>query len=76
MTQKNELKILCPFCSAPYTAKMLWDIEEYGAGCATCGPESADIKLEIVCSNCKKIVYKVEGKSDDIIFSKYHQHLQ
>lgn len=41
------------------------NIEEYGAGCDTCGPESADVKLEIKCSNCKRMVYAKEGKSYD-----------
>lgn len=61
----NQFKILCPFCDAPYTAEMLIELEEYGEGCETCGPESADLSLEIKCSNCKKLVYKKEGKGYD-----------
>lgn len=61
--EDNEFKVLCPFCNAPYTAKMLVELEEYGEGCETCGPESADLSLEIKCSNCGRTVYKKEGKS-------------
>ena len=65
MIEQTNFKILCPFCSAPYTAEMLIDLEEGGSGCETCGPESADLKIEIRCSECKKIVYVKEGKSYD-----------
>lgn len=61
--EEKGFKILCPYCNSPYTAKMLVDLEEYGAGCETCGPESADLSLEIRCTNCNKLVYKKEGKS-------------
>ena len=62
---ENELKILCPFCSAPYDADMLIALEDGDTGCETCGPSAANLKLEIVCSNCKRIVYVKEGKSYD-----------
>lgn len=54
----GELKVLCPFCRAPYTAKMeddLWASQS----CDTCGPE-IDGDITIKCSNCKKVVYKKE----------------
>lgn len=61
----NDFKIFCVYCNAPWDADMHLNIEEYGAGCDTCGPESADVKLEIKCSNCKRMVYAKEGKSYD-----------
>jgi len=64
MTEENTLKILCPFCNEPYTAEMLIDLEE-GNDCDTCGGDSADLTVEIKCANCKKIVYKKEGKGYD-----------
>lgn len=55
---ENELKIICPFCNAPYTAEMANDL--YAAdGCETCGPE-IEGSVIITCSNCKKVVYKKE----------------
>lgn len=65
METKGEFKIFCVYCNAPWDAQMLVDIEDYGAGCETCGPESSDVKLEIKCSNCKRVVYVKEGKSYD-----------
>ena len=61
----SEFKILCPFCDAPYTAKMIVELEEYSEHCETCGPESPNLSLEIKCENCKRTVYKKEGKSYD-----------
>lgn len=54
----EELKILCPFCNAVYTAEMLEDLDAAG-GCPTC---SVGISGEIVikCDHCKKIVYVKE----------------
>lgn len=59
------LTILCPYCDAPFTAQMLVDLEESAISCYTCGPESANLKIEIKCSNCQRLVYKKEGKSYD-----------
>lgn len=62
MEDKKELKIVCPFCNAPYTADMkdnLYSSEGYG--CDTCGGGgSVEGTFEIVCTNCKKVVYKKE----------------
>ncbi len=65
MKEETNFKIVCPFCSEPYDAEMMIDLEEHSGGCETCGPESADLKIEIKCSNCKKVVYVKEGKSYD-----------
>jgi len=59
------LKIQCIYCNAVWDAGMLLEIEDGGSGCETCGPESADVKVEIKCSNCKRVVYVKEGKSYD-----------
>ena len=61
MEEEKTLKIVCPFCNAPYTAKMQVDLFGGGGGCETCGygSEPSGI-LEIFCDNCKKLVYKKE----------------
>ena len=51
----NKLKILCPFCNACYTAKMLHELD-ISMMCDTCGGE-VEGKIEIKCSNCERIVY-------------------
>ena len=62
---KQEFKILCAFCGVPYDADMLIDFEEGGSGCESCGPEASELKIEIKCSNCDRVVYSKEGKSYD-----------
>jgi len=58
--ETGELKILCPFCEAPYTAKMKEDLHET-EGCDTCGyGEEIRGTITITCSNCGKVVYKKE----------------
>lgn len=54
----DELKIICPFCNAPYDAVMRSDLYTAG-GCETCGP-SIEGEIKVVCTNCKKVVYKKE----------------
>ena len=61
-TIPNELKILCPFCNSPYTAKMETELESTEKGCDSCGyGESAIVSIEVYCENCKRLVYKKEG---------------
>lgn len=55
----QELKILCPFCSAVYTAEMLDDLYSSG-GCETCGCGGIWGEITIECANCKRVVYKKE----------------
>lgn len=54
--EDTDLKILCPYCGAPWTAKMLVDYNttcySEETGCVT------EAWAEIYCSNCKKLVYK------------------
>ena len=59
----KEFKIICPFCNKEYTADMKTDLESSIEGCETCGQWS-EINgcIEIKCSNCKKVVYKKEGR--------------
>lgn len=63
--EKETLKIICPFCNAPYTADMLVDLDESTSCCETCGPDPVSVKIEIKCSNCEKVIYVKEGKSYD-----------
>ncbi len=60
MEQKNKkLKIICPFCNAPYTAEMEEDLFLTG-GCPTCDYKDYSGTIDIICNNCKKIVYSKE----------------
>ena len=63
--KETGFKIICPFCNAPYTAEMEIDLEDSMDGCETCGPDPVELKIEINCSNCKKVIYTKEGKSYD-----------
>jgi endogenous inhibitor of DNA gyrase (YacG/DUF329 family) len=61
MEEKTELKILCPYCGKPYTAEMLhklWLTE--GSYTTDCVASRMDSSIEIICTNCKKLVYKKE----------------
>lgn len=55
---ENELNIVCPFCNAPFTGSMQFDLSIAG-GCETCGSD-IEGSVDIYCSNCKKLVYKKE----------------
>lgn len=56
--ENNELKILCPFCNAPYTARMVREFDTISEGACSCGSWSHhEDTVEIICSNCNKIVY-------------------
>lgn len=54
---EDELKILCPYCNAPYTAKMETSFD-YSMGSEMTGAYDEEVSVEIYCSNCKKLVYK------------------
>ena len=57
----KKLTILCPFCSAPYTAEMEADYDYSGESEET-GRWGEKVTIEIYCSNCKKLIYtKKEG---------------
>ena len=57
----ENLKILCPYCNAPYTAEMLetLDICE-GSYTPDCVGSTIRGKIDIHCSKCKKLVYRKE----------------
>lgn len=55
----KELKIICPFCNAPYTAEMEANFN-IGEGCETCRSGSCSGTVDVICSNCKKLVYSKE----------------
>ena len=58
---QNPLKILCPFCRKPYTAKMIHELESINAGCPTCGyGAEVTITVKIVCEHCNRVVYTKE----------------
>ena len=60
MKEPQTLKIICPFCDAPYTAEMTESLFS-AEGCDTCGYGSEPQgSIEITCTNCKKVVYKKE----------------
>lgn len=58
MKKENELKILCPFCNAQYTAEMTRELETLSDGSCSCGSWSHhEDTVDIICSNCRKVVY-------------------
>jgi formate dehydrogenase maturation protein FdhE len=60
MTEPQELKILCPFCNAIWVAEMETDFD-YSMGSEYTGIYNETIKVEIKCSNCKKLIYTKEN---------------
>lgn len=54
---EKELKIICPFCNAPYTAEMLSDFD-YSMGSEYTGMYGENVTTAIYCSNCKRKVYQ------------------
>lgn len=59
MNKENELKILCPYCNKEFSLEMKIDLET-GFYCDTCGPGNQSATIDIVCSNCNKLVYRKE----------------
>ena len=58
---KYELKVFCPFCSSEYTASMLHQLEFSEASYTTnCVGEKIYGYIDIVCDNCKRLVYRKE----------------
>ncbi len=58
---KPEFKVLCPYCDAPFTAKMTNDLN-YSEGSYTpdCVLDKIYGNIDIICSNCSKLVYRKE----------------
>ena len=62
----NDLKVMCPFCNAAWTAEMESELVSICEGCDTCGDgKGATILLQIRCSNCKRVVYAKETDNYD-----------
>ena len=57
--KKQDFKIICPFCSAEWSAEMVEDLEVSG-GCDTCGDVDISGTIDIKCSNCKRVIYRKE----------------
>lgn len=54
----TTLTILCGFCNALWTAKMIQEYHYDAGNCDTCDYGSGVYgKVEIVCDNCKRVVY-------------------
>lgn len=61
MEQVQELVILCPYCNFKYTAEMLTQLDLCeGSYTADCVSSTIRAKIDIVCSGCKKLVYRKE----------------
>lgn len=70
---KHLLKIICPYCSQPYTAIMLhklWFSE--GSYTPDCVGSKIGSSIEITCTHCGKLVYKKEI-SDDIDYLEWEK---
>lgn len=64
--EKGELKILCPFCGAPYDAQMRRTLEVESLGACSCGAWSQHVDtIDITCTNCGKLVYRKEIRCDE-----------
>ena len=62
-----ELKILCPFCNATYTAEMKQRFS-YSMGSEYTGIYGEEVETKIYCSNCEKLIY--QKISDDVCYPK------
>jgi hypothetical protein len=62
---KNEIKILCPYCNAEWTAQMETALS-FSEGSYTTGCVGSKIKgtIDIYCENCKKLIYRKEVDQD------------
>jgi hypothetical protein len=59
MKTEQEFKIVCPFCNAAFTAEMETDLDS-SMSCETCGPGPVEGTIDVICTNCKKLVYRKE----------------
>lgn len=51
-------RILCPFCNAPFSAKMD-ELLSASQGCDTCGHgEGISGQIDVICQNCNKVIYR------------------
>ena len=73
--KKNELRIVCPFCNAQFTAKMEEDLNT-GYSCETCGPEPISGTIDVICENCGKLGRTVKGKWSIQLANRSHKYLR
>ena len=53
---------LCVYCNAPWTPAMNLILNYASAGCDTCGGgATADVRVEISCDQCGRLVYVKTG---------------
>ena len=63
-TNDSELKILCPYCNATWTAEMEAELIASSAGCDTCGYGAyTEYEITIKCQNCQRTVYTKEYRA-------------
>lgn len=55
--QPEQLKIMCPFCNAPYDADMETSFD-YSMGSEYTGIYGEEVGVKIFCKNCKRLVYR------------------
>jgi hypothetical protein len=59
----GDLKILCVFCNATWTAEMKTSLECWSENGYSLGDiPDGTATFEIACSNCKRIVYRKEQR--------------
>jgi len=64
--KKYSPKILCPYCNSEQPIKINHDLNILDSGCPDCGfGASYDLTIEIICSNCGKIIYEQKTKVRD-----------
>lgn len=57
---------VCPYCNAEWTDEMMHiEVDEGSSDCLSCDPGSSDVVVDVTCSQCKKLIYRKEGKSYD-----------
>jgi len=64
--KKYSPKILCPYCNSEQPIKINHDLNILDSGCPDCGfGSSYDLTIEIICSNCRKVIYEQKTKVRD-----------
>ncbi len=55
-------KILCPFCSAPWTEEniRIYDVDAADQ-CASGRIDPVNVSISIVCHSCNRLMYKKDG---------------
>lgn len=58
----TRLTIICPFCSAPFSAKMEAEYD-YSGESEDSGRWGEEVTIEIHCESCKRLIYT---KKEDV----------